>query len=58
VRYSGRENDSVRERDKTVRNLANSKIFCSISASFEFQKFLSHKMKAMAKDKKVNIAVT
>jgi hypothetical protein len=35
----------------------SSKIFCSISVSFEFQKFRSHYAKAMLKDKKVNIAV-
>jgi hypothetical protein len=33
-------------------------IFCSIWVSFEFCKFQSHNLKALAKDKKVNIAVT
>jgi hypothetical protein len=36
----------------------NSKNFGSILVSFEFRKFQSHNMKAMAKDKKDNIAVT
>jgi len=36
----------------------NWKFFCSISMSFEFQKFRSQNTKAMAKDKRVNIAVT
>ncbi len=34
------------------------KIFGNISDSFELRKFWTHKMKATAKDKKVNIAVT
>jgi hypothetical protein len=37
--------------------VANLKIFCGFSASFEFRKFHSHNTEAMAKDKKVNIAV-
>ncbi len=32
--------------------------FGNISESFEFQKFWSHNMKVMAKDRKVNIAAT
>ncbi len=34
------------------------KFFGIISDSFDLQKFLTHNMKAMAKDKKFNIAVT
>ncbi len=36
----------------------NFKFFFSILASFNFLQFQSHIMKAMAKDKKVNIAIT
>jgi hypothetical protein len=35
-----------------------SEIFCTILVSFEFLKFHFHNLKVMAKDKKVNIAVT
>ncbi len=38
--------------------LPPSKFFCSILASFDFRKFWSQNMKALAKDKEVNIAVT
>jgi hypothetical protein len=37
---------------------ANLKFFCSILVPFEFKKIWSHNIKAMVKDKKVNIAVT
>jgi hypothetical protein len=39
-------------------HLHNSKIFSKISDSFKYQKFSTHNVKAMAKEKKVNIAVT
>jgi hypothetical protein len=35
-----------------------SKFYTRISDSVKFQKFWTHNLKAMAKDKKVNIAVT
>jgi hypothetical protein len=37
---------------------AISKIFCTILVSLKFQKCWSHDMKAMTKDKRVNIVVT
>jgi hypothetical protein len=37
---------------------AKTKFFCSISVFFEFMEFQLHNTKAMAKDKRVNIAVT
>ncbi len=37
---------------------ANLKFLCRILVSFKFWKFWSRSMKAMAKDKKVNITVT
>ncbi len=36
----------------------NLKFLCRILVSFKFWKFWSHNMKAIAKDKKVNITVT
>ncbi len=39
-------------------SLYNSKMFANILDSFEFQKFQAHSVKAMANDKKINIAVT
>jgi hypothetical protein len=37
--------------------IANLKFFFSVLIFFEFWKFWTHNMKAMAKDKKVNITV-